>query len=161
MTRFPLSALVATAGALALLAGCGPRQQSDRQIDLADLGRRYAAAWSSQSPDSLAAFYAEDGFLAVNQGTPAVGRAAIRTKVESFMAGFPDMVVRMDSMARRGNRVVFHWTWTGTNTGPGGTGRPVNLSGYEEWTLGPDNLIESSRGHYDEAEYEHQVSADP
>jgi hypothetical protein len=28
---------------------------------LTDLATRYAAAWSSQNPDSLAAFYAEDG----------------------------------------------------------------------------------------------------
>lgn len=161
MTRIPLSVRVATAGALALLAACGPRQPSDGQMDLTDLGRRYAAAWSSQEPGSLAAFYAEDGSLTVNEGTPAVGRSAIRTKAGGFMTAFPDMVVRMDSMAQQGSTVVFHWTWTGTNTGPGGTGRPVHLTGYEEWALGPDGLIESSRGHYDEAEYQRQVSASP
>jgi hypothetical protein len=57
----------------------------------------------------------------------------------------------------RNGRVLFHWTWTGTNTGPGGTGRPVRISGYEEWTLGPNGEIRESQGHYDQAEYERQV----
>jgi hypothetical protein len=74
------------------------------------------------------------------------------------MSGFPDMRVRMDSVVRTGSTVRFQWTWTGTNTGPGGTGRPVHLSGYEEWTLTPTGLISQSLGHYDEAEYQRQMT---
>lgn len=126
---------------------------------LKDFATRYAAAWSSQSPDSLAAFYAEDGSLTVNDGTPSTGRAAVRATVESFMSGYPDMKVVMDSVVRSGSTVRFHWTWTGTNTGPGGTGRPVNISGYEDWTLSPAGLIAQSLGHYDEAEFARQMAA--
>ena len=54
---------------------------------------------------------------------------------------------------------MLHWTWTGTNTGPGGTGRAVRISGYEEWTFGDDGRIGQSLGHYDEAYYQRQVSA--
>jgi hypothetical protein len=43
------------------------------------------------------------------------------------------------------------------NTGPGGTGNAVCISGFEEWTFGPDGLIAASRGHFDEAEYQHQL----
>ena len=67
------------------------------------------------------------------------------------------MVVRLDSVEAAGSHVVFHWNWTGTNTGPGGTGRPVDMQGYEEWTLDADGLIATSKGHYDEAEYERQI----
>ena len=45
----------------------------------------------------------------------------------------------------------------GTNTGPGGTGKNVRISGFEEWAIGEDGLIAASRGHYDQAEYEHQL----
>jgi hypothetical protein len=48
--------------------------------------------------------------------------------------------------------VEFHWRWTGTDTGPGGTGRPVDLTGREEWTFGPDGLTIAMQGHFDEAE---------
>ncbi len=128
---------------------------------LTDFATRYAAAWSSQNPDRLASFYAEDGSLAVNAGAPSVGRAAIRATAQGFMTAFPDMRVTMDSMVGQGDHAVFYWTWTGTNTGPGGTGRAVRLSGYEEWTLGPARLIAESKGHYDEEEYRRQVSGTP
>jgi len=122
------------------------------QAQLNDFGRRYAAAWSSQNPDSLAAFYSEGGSLQVNAGAPAVGRAAVRATAQGFMAAFPDMVVRLDSVTQTGTKVRFDWVWTGTNTGPGGTGEAVHMTGYEEWTFGSDGLISQSLGHYDEAE---------
>ena len=119
---------------------------------------RYAAAWSHQNPESLAAFYAPAGFLTVNAGAPSVGRAAIAATAQEYMTAFPDMIVRMDSISQAGNHTVFHWTWTGTNTGPGGTGKGVHISGHEEWTLGPDGLIAESRGHFDEADYQRQLN---
>lgn len=128
------------------------------QANLKDFATRYAAAWSSQSPDSLASFYADSGSLIVNGGPPSVGRAAIRATAESFMTAFPDMLVSLDSVIDHGDRAVFHWTWTGTNTGPGGTGRAVRISGYEQWTLDPNGFILESNGHYDDAEYQRQVN---
>jgi dipeptidyl aminopeptidase/acylaminoacyl peptidase len=125
---------------------------------LRDFATRYAAAWSSQDPDKLASFYAESGALKVNEGAPAEGRAAVRATVQSFMSGFPDMLVVLDSVVRVGAGARFHWTWTGTNTGPGGTGKAVKISGYEDWTFAPDGLIAQSLGHYDEAEYQRQVA---
>lgn len=126
---------------------------------LTDFATRYAAAWSSQDSDSLASFYSERGSLTVNAGAPSRGRAAIAATARSYMTAFPDMVVKMDRVTQEGGRTVFHWTWTGTNTGPGGTGRAVHLNGYEEWTLGADGLIAESKGHFDEAEYHRQVNA--
>jgi steroid delta-isomerase-like uncharacterized protein len=129
------------------------------QTQLTDFARRYAAAWSSQNPDSLAGFYSESGSLKVNTGAPSVGRAAIRATAQQFMSAFPDMVVQMDSVAQESTKAIFHWTWTGTNAGPGGTGKSIRISGYEEWTLAPDGLISQSLGHFDEAEYQRQVAA--
>ena len=45
--------------------------------DLAGLTKfatRYAEAWCSQNPESVAAFFAENGSLSVNDGPPAIGR---------------------------------------------------------------------------------------
>jgi hypothetical protein len=78
-------------------------------------------------------------------------------KRPGFMTAFPDMVVRMDEVSVEGSHAIFRWIWTGTNTGPGGTGKSVRMKGYEEWTLGTDGLIAVSNGHYDEAEYQRQL----
>jgi hypothetical protein len=45
----------------------------------------------------------------------------------------------------------------GTNTGPGGTGNRVRISGFEEWRIGDDGLIAESQGHFDQAEYDRQL----
>ena len=124
---------------------------------LTDFATRYAAAWSSQNPAELASFYAEDGSLSVNAGAPSVGRTAITATASAFMTAFPDMVVRLDEIVPQSNGATFRWIWTGTNTGPGGTGKSVRIKGYEEWTIGSDNLIKESKGHYDEAEYQRQL----
>ena len=126
-------------------------------MKLTDFATRYAAAWSSQNPASLASFYAENGSLIVNGGAPSVGRAAITATAQGFMAAFPDMVVKMDVVSQEGSDAIFRWTWTGTNTGPGGTGNAVRIGGYEEWTIGADGLIEESKGHFDETEYQRQL----
>ena len=54
--------------------------------------------------------------------------------------------------------IEYHWTLVGTNTGPGGTGNRVRISGYEEWTIDSEGLIADSQGHFDQAEYDRQLS---
>jgi hypothetical protein len=57
----------------------------------------------------------------------------------------------------KGAKTEYHWTLTGTNTEPGGTGKFVKISGFEEWRFGPDGLIAESLGHFDAADYERQL----
>jgi steroid delta-isomerase-like uncharacterized protein len=131
---------------------------------LLEFAQRYATAWCSQDAASVAAFYSADGSLTVNDGPPAVGRNAISEVAQSFMSAFPDMQVIMERVLAQGDRTEFHWTLIGTNTGPGGSGQRVRISGVELWQIGADGLIASSRGHFDDAEYRRQLEsgyADP
>ena len=73
------------------------------------------------------------------------------------MTAFPDMVVEMDYLGFEGDHVIYRWTLHGTNTGPGGSGNTVRISGYEKWSIGADGLIAESQGHFDEAEYQRQL----
>jgi predicted ester cyclase len=118
---------------------------------------RYAKAWCSQNPESVAAFFAENGSLRVNDEQPAVGRAAIADVARGFMTTFPDVIVTMDDISPDPDGTKFHWTLTGTNTGPGGTGKRVRISGYEVWKIDNDGLIGESQGHFDAAEYARQL----
>jgi predicted ester cyclase len=125
--------------------------------NITTFAKRYAEAWGSQNPESTAAFFAENGSLSVNDGPPAVGRAAITEVARGFMRDLPDMIVTMDDVTHASDGTKFHWTLTGTNTGPGGTGKRVRISGYELWKFDPDGLIAKSKGHFDSAEYERQL----
>jgi hypothetical protein len=92
---------------------------------------RDLSGWSSQNAASLASFYAENGSLTVNASAPSVGRAAITATAQGYIAAFPDMV-RMDQVSQEDSHAIFRWIWTGTNTGPGGTGKSVRISCAEE-----------------------------
>ena len=153
LTRQCFILIVAVVG----LTWCTTKGTSMKTGDLTEFATLYAAAWSGKDPVAFGAFYEEDGSLIVN-GTPSVGRPAVTATARSYMTAFPDMAVRMDSLSRDGQQTVFHWTWTGTNTGPGGTGHAVNLQGYERWTIGANGLIAKSDGHFDNVEYQRQLT---
>lgn len=153
------SVLATAFGFLVLLTACQPKGQAMDDEELTAFATRYAQAWSSQDPALFASFYAEDGSLAINEGKPSVGRAAIEQTAREYMTAFPDMAVRLVEVGKEDGHVIFRWHWTGTNTGPGGTGNAVDLTGFERWTLSADGLIQESLGHLDDAEYQRQLHA--
>ena len=124
---------------------------------LKEFGTRYTAAWCSQDAGSVAAFFAPEGSLQVNDGAPAVGRDAITAVAQGFMTAFPDLRVLMDDLVVEDDTATYRWTLVGTNAGPGGTGRGVRISGFEEWSIGADGLIARSLGHFDSADYQRQL----
>jgi SnoaL-like polyketide cyclase len=91
-------------------------------LQLAQFANHYTAAWCSHRASSVATFYSEAGSLEINGGTPAVGRRAIEAAAQGFMTAYPDLIVNFDRLEPKGDRVLYHWTFIGTNTGPGGTG---------------------------------------
>jgi hypothetical protein len=125
--------------------------------DLWSFAEKYTAAWCSQDPARVAAFFAPEGTLTINGGEPAAGRAAITRVASEFMTAFPDLKVMMDALEPAGGRTLYRWTLVGTNRGARGTGNHVRISGYEDWLIGDDGLIAESLGHFDADEYARQV----
>jgi nuclear transport factor 2 (NTF2) superfamily protein len=115
--------------------------------------KRYAEAWGSQNPESVATFFAENGSLKVNDGPPAVGRAAITEVARGFMRDLPDLIVTMNDVTHESDGTKFHWTLTGTS----GRGKRLRISGYELWKIDENGLIAESKGRFDSAEYERQL----
>jgi steroid delta-isomerase-like uncharacterized protein len=128
--------------------------------ELRDFARSYTAAWCSQDAARVAAHFSPGGSLTINEGAAAIGRAAIAAAAQSFMTAFPDLLVSMDRLDRQHGRAEYHWTLTGTNTGPGGTGRAVRIRGFEVWRMGDDGLIAESQGHFDSGDYQRQLAGD-
>lgn len=103
---------------------------------LRSFAKGYTAAWCSRDAASVAAFYEDNGWLSVNEDAPAVGREAITAVAQGFMTAFPDLQVFLDDILLQDDGAIYHWTLTGTNSGPGGTGRAVRISGFEVWQIG-------------------------
>jgi SnoaL-like polyketide cyclase len=145
------------APAFGAVAACTLEGKSMNDSRLVDFAIRYTAAWCNHDASRVATFYSKVGSLAINDGAPAVGRQAVEAAAQSFITAYPDLVVKFDRLEPKGNRVLYHWTFIGTNSGPGGTGNPVRISGYEDWKIGSDGLIADSKGHYDAQDWEQQV----
>ncbi len=141
--------------AIVFFDGCNQQKMDNNQLK--EFATGYTAAWCSQNASSVASFFSEDGSLKINNSDPSVGREAITNAAQGFMTAFPDMIVEMDSLNIKAENIIYHWTLTGTNTGPGGTGKSVRISGYEEWKFDEDGLIAESKGHFDEDEYQRQL----
>lgn len=70
---------------------------------------------------------------------------------------------------RNSNILIFHRTanldheqaykktLTGTNSGPGGTGRSVSINCFEEWLIDENELIAESLGNFDSEDYNRQL----
>ena len=126
---------------------------------LRELAKSYTAAWCSHDCERVAAHYLPSGWLKINDGEPARGRKAIAESAQEFITAFPDLQVAMDDLVLTGKGAEFHWTLTGTNTGPGGSGSRVRISGFEDWKIAEEGLIAESEGHFDAAEYKRQIGA--
>lgn len=143
-----------------MIQACGRKEKSEDLENLKQFAQRYAAAWGSQVPDSVASFFAEEGVLRVNTGEPARGRQEIARVAEGFMTDLPDMQVLFDSLVQTSEGIEFHWTLIATHSGPGGTGKKVDVSGYEVWQMDPDNFIRESQGYFPSEEYDRQLGLD-
>jgi predicted ester cyclase len=119
-----------------------------------DLARSYTEAWCSHDPARVASHYVSGGTIAINGGEPT----EITEVARGFISAFPDIEVFLDDLVFKGETVEYRWTFTGTNTGPGGTGKAVRVTGLEEWTLTVDGLVASSRGSYDQEDYDRQLA---
>jgi uncharacterized protein (TIGR02246 family) len=121
------------------------------------MAETYTAAWNSGSPEAVAAFFAQDGQIAINRGKPWCGRHGISEMAAGFYADVPDLKLCCDDVRCAGNHVAYFWTFTGTHSG---TRNPVRVVGWEEWDLDADLKVTASRGWYDADDYSRQTAAD-
>jgi hypothetical protein len=70
--------------------------------ELNDFAARYAKAWCSQNPESVAAFFAKNASLTVNGGPPVRPLEIAR----GFMRDFPDMTVIFDKLEACADRTA-------------------------------------------------------
>lgn len=123
--------------------------------DAAALAEAYTAAWNSGSAEAVAAFYAEDGGIVINRGTPWRGRDGVAAMAAGFFADVPDLRLACDGVRAAGDHVVYLWTFTGHHAG---TQRPLRITGWEEWDLDAAGGVAASRGWYDADDYARQVA---
>ena len=123
------------------------------QTELNKFGNRYAAAWTNQDPEVVAAFYTDNGKYSINDDAPAVGREGVANVARAYRAEIPDMQATMNKMVPQPHGAEFHWTIAGTSA----AGKRIRLSGIEMLTFDDSGLITESKDIYDAAEFERQM----
>jgi uncharacterized protein (TIGR02246 family) len=121
-----------------------------------ELAQAYTAAWNTGRPQAVAAFFAEEGGIVINRGKLWEGRAGVAEMAAGFFADVPDLALTCDGVRLAGTHMVYLWTFTGTHSG---TGRPLRISGWEEWDLDTGMKVVASRGWFDGAEWDRQTQA--
>jgi uncharacterized protein (TIGR02246 family) len=118
------------------------------------LASAYTAAWNSGSPEAVAAFYAQEGQIVINRGSPWIGRKGIVDMAAGFFTDVPDLELVCDDVRCAGNHVAYFWTFTGTHAS---SKNPLRVVGWEEWDLDADLKVAASRGWYDADDYARQT----
>lgn len=120
-------------------------------------GAQYAEVWSSSNPARVVSMFAPDGSITINGGPPAAGADGLENVALSYMSAFSDLLITCERMVRAGSQWKWFWRMRGTFSGPGGTGKRIDLRGWEVLTMTPEGRIRHAEGHFNQAEYERQL----
>ena len=126
--------------------------QTDR---IAAVAADYTAAWNSGSAEAVASFYAEDGGIVINRGTPWEVRDGVAAMAAGFFADVPDLTLTCDGLRIAGDHIVYLWTFTGHHAQ---SGNELRVVGWEEWDLDTAGKVKASRGWFDAEDYARQVA---
>lgn len=121
-----------------------------------ELAAAYTAAWNTGRPEAVAAFFAAEGAISINDGVPWEGRDRVAQMAAGFYADIPDLNLVCDGLRTSGDHLVYLWTFTGTHAG---TGKAVKVLGWEEWDVDAEGLIRLSRGWFDSEDYARQTQS--
>jgi hypothetical protein len=72
-----------------------------------------------------------------------------------FYADVPDLALTCGDLRCSGSHVIFVWTFTGHDTT---SGNSLNIRGWEEWEVGEDLKVVSSKGWFDAEVYALQAA---
>ena len=121
-----------------------------------DLALAYTAAWNTGRPEAVAAFFVPDGAIIINRGEPWHGREGVAQMAAGFFADVPDLCLTCDGLRSAGDHVAYLWTFNGTHAG---TGKPLTVTGWEEWDLDGEGRIRRSLGWFDGDDYARQAAS--
>ena len=115
----------------------------------------YTAAWNTGQPNAVARFFAVDGVIIINNGSPWQGRCGVAQMAAGFYADVPDLRLTCDGLRAAGDHLAYLWTFGRTHAR---TGNWLSVVGWEEWDLNEAGLVKLSRGWFDGDDYTRQTA---
>jgi steroid delta-isomerase-like uncharacterized protein len=85
--------------------------------------------------------------------------------MKTFVTGFPDFAVKLDSYDIKGNKVYIDWTCTGTHNGDfmgnAPTGKKIVTHGFSIWSMNKDGQFTREDAFYDNLDLFNQLGITP
>ena len=117
---------------LILLFTTGCQQQKDYSKDLKPLVDKYNSAWQTGNVDGLEEVFDPNFVRHSDKFSSANGLEELKKVIKAFKTAYPDLKLTFSEEFYGDNQYAGHWTFTGTNTGPGEiqpTGKSVSQWG--------------------------------
>ena len=89
-----------------------------RATDHSKIVQGLDAIWSRGEIDLVDRYFESDYILHSPGQKDLHGRAAVREWVVNGRRAFPDIQLKVEDVAREGDKLVVRYSWHGTNTGP-------------------------------------------
>lgn len=128
--KLNLSAMII---AIIFIAGC-QQPKPDASQELKPLVDKFVEVWNNGNYDELDSIF-DPGFVRTENELPDVqGVDGLKKVISGFRTAFPDLKLTVNDEVYAENSAAVHWTFSGTNTGPGEmppTGKSVNIWGLE------------------------------
>ena len=113
-----------------LTTGC--QQQKDYSKELKPLTDKYNLAWQTGNVDGLDEIFDPNFVRHADPFSSANGLVELKRVIKAFKATYPDLKLVFADEFYAENQYAGHWSFTGTNTGPGEippTGKSVSQWG--------------------------------
>jgi len=110
----------------------GCQEQTDYSKELKPLVDKYSEAWQTGNVDGLEAIFDPNFVRHADKGSSANGLENLKKVIAAFKAAYPDLKLVFSEEFYAENQYAGHWSFTGTNTGPGEippTGKSVSQWG--------------------------------
>jgi predicted ester cyclase len=107
--------------------------------------RIYAEIWSRGNVGSLPELFSAGLVFADRDDASLRGYAGVKTLVQRWHAGFPDMQEDILDLVAEGDRAICRFRLTGTHQGPflgiAATGRRIDVEGVDLYRLGGGKIV--------------------
>ncbi|MFV1977205.1 MAG: ester cyclase [Candidatus Scalindua sp.] len=113
-----------------VIVGC--QQNTDYSAELKPLVDKYNSAWETGNVDGLDAIFDPNFVRHADKGSSADGIENLKKVIKAFKTAYPDLKLIFSEEFYGENQYAGHWSFTGTNTGPGEippTGKSVSQWG--------------------------------
>ena len=130
-----------------------------------DAINKVTEGWNAHDMSNLRSLSADKFARTANGTVIANSIDEYETFMNTFVTGFSDFAVKLDTYSIKGNKVYIAWTCTGTHNGDfmgnAPTGNKIETHGFSVWSMNKDGKFTREDAYYDNLDLFNQLGITP